>query len=403
MCRVRNLLVLAVVAALAAAGVEAGVVVYKEGDKKVELGALIQLEYVRVDPDCDGSTLCVVDTALNISSESTDRLFFRRLRAYVAGTISQHWDGKIEFDFGESVDSEDVQVKDAFFAYSGFEQGQLKLTIGNAKHGFSREYLTSSSKQQLIERSFVGDHNFGTPNRVLGLRLDGKAADKKIGYRLGIGAQNHDPNAVTMDFDTPVNNQGDWNEGLIASGRLDFHPRGEIPYDQADFHSDAWRFTVSLAGFAWDNDGDNDTYTDASGTTTDPARADLDAARGVEVSGGVRGFGFSADVEWQVLSGDTVDPAFTGGIYLDGTTDLDKLAIEAGYLFPGNHWEIAAGWDALDADNYAETFERTTVGFNYYLHRHDLKLSANYRRVESFLGLAGQDNNVVFAMAQYVF
>jgi len=386
-----------------AGAVEAGVVVYSEGDKKVEVGALIQLEYALVDPDCAGTTPCVVDTALTTSGESTDRLFFRRLRPYLAGTLSPGWDGKIEFDFGESADADEIQVKDAFFTYSGFEKGHLKLTIGNAKHGFSREFLTSSSKQQLIERSFVGDHNFGTPDRVLGVGLDGKAAGKKIGYRIGIGAENHDPAAVAMDFDSPVNNQKDWNQGLIVSGRVDFSPLGELKYDQCDFHSDAFKFTVSLGGFAWDNDGDNNAYTDALGNSLDPERADLDSASGIEVSGGVRGHGFSADVEWQIVSGDTVDPAFTGGIYRDGTTDLDKLALEAGYLFPGNHWEIAAGWDSLDADNYADTFDRITVGFNYFVHKHDLKFSANYRMVENFLGLAEQDNNVVFAMAQYVF
>ena len=382
---------------------QAGVVVYKDGDKRIEVGGLIQVEYILVDPDCDGSTPCVIDNSLNIEGQSTDRLIFRRLRPYIAGTLSAGWDAKIEFDFGESVDADEIQVKDAFFTYSGFEKGHLKLTIGNAKHGFSREFVTSSSKQQLIERSIVGDHNFGTPDRVLGLGLEGKAADKRIGYRVGIGAESHDPAAVVMDFDTPVNGQRDWNQGRIASGRLDFHPLGEIKLDQVDFHSDAWRFTVGVGAFAWQNDDDNNTYTDATGTSTDPERADLDSASGLEVSGGVRGFGLSADVEWQLVSGDTVDPAFTGGIYRDGTTDLDKLAVEAGYVFPGNHWEVVAGWDSLDADNYDDTFDRTTVGFNYYVHKHDLKFSANYRLVENFLGLAGQDHNVVFVLGQYVF
>jgi phosphate-selective porin OprO and OprP len=395
----------ATVGALALAGVsQAGVVVYQDGDRKIEIGGLIQLEYALVDPDCDGTAPCLVDNSLGTQGETTDRLFFRRLRPYLAGTISKGWDAKIEFDFGEGIDSNEIAVKDAYFAYSGFETGNLHLTIGNAKHGFARGFLTSSSRLQLVERSIAGDHNFGTPDRVLGVRLDGAFADKKVGYRIGVGSEYHDPAAVTMDFDTPANDQDDWNQGLIVSGRVDFHPLGELKYDQADFHSESFKLTVSVGAYAWRNDDDNNTYTDpTTGVALDPDRPDLDSANGLEVSGGVRGRGFSADVEWQRISGDTVDPAFTGGLYLDGTTDLDKLSVNAGYMFPGNHFEIAAGWDSLDADNYADTFDRTTVGFNYYLHKHDLKFMAHYRMVENFLGFTGQDHNVVFAMGQYVF
>ena len=250
----------ATVGALALAGIsQAGVVVYEEGDRKIEVGGLIQLEYALVDPDCDGTAPCIIGNSGSTEDDTTDRLFFRRLRPYLAGTISMGWDAKIEFDFGESIDSDEIALKDAYFSYSGFESGDLRLTIGNAKHGFARGFLTSSSRLQIIERNVAGDHNFGTPDRILGVRLDGAFADKKVGYRIGVGSEYHDPNASTMDFDTPVNDQDDWNQGLIVSGRVDFHPLGEIKYDQADFHSESFKLKVSVGANAWRKQEDNNT------------------------------------------------------------------------------------------------------------------------------------------------
>ena len=58
---------------------EAGVVVYEEGDKKVEIGGRIHLQFVRVDPD---------------EGEAQNDAFFRRLRPYIAGSVTKNWEGK---------------------------------------------------------------------------------------------------------------------------------------------------------------------------------------------------------------------------------------------------------------------------------------------------------------------
>jgi Phosphate-selective porin O and P len=40
----------------------------------------------------------------------------------------------------------------------------MRLTIGNTKPPFSRTYLTSSKRLQMIERSFTGEMNFRVPD-----------------------------------------------------------------------------------------------------------------------------------------------------------------------------------------------------------------------------------------------
>ncbi len=364
----------------------AGVVIYEDGNKKIEVGGRIQVQYTQVDVD---------------GEETTDDLFFRRLRFYLSGTVTENWVAKFQLDFGESFDGNEVSVKDAYLRYTGWET--LQLTVGNQKPPFSREFLTSSKKLQQVERPFTGDHNFGNPDRFLGVKLDGQALDNKLTYSVGFGAEDHDPAVGRMDFDTPANDQSDWNQGWLAAGRIDFHPLGEMNYDQSDFHSDETRFTISIAAFAWANDDDRNTYTDEEDMTTSTSNVDLEDASGFELSGGVRTHGFSADVQLNRISGDTVDSDFTGGLYRDGSTDLDQFSLVSGYMVVRDRLEITAGWQSQDADNYEEAWERTSVGLNYFWNQHKVKAQLTYQKGENVNGVGGQDSDTLFAQMQFVF
>ncbi len=372
--------------AVSAAG--AGIVVYEDGDKKIEVGGRIQLQYNNVDPD---------------GGESTDDMFFRRLRPYIAGSVTENWYGKIQFDFGKAEDDNEVAVKDAYLKYSGFNVKNLSLSIGNTKTPFAREFLTSSKRQQLVERTFSGDHNYGSPDRQLGLRLDGKSGSKKVGYSVAVGAESHDPAASKLDFDSPANEQSDWNEGYVFAGRVDFHPLGAMKFDQGDFKSDEWKCTVGASAFTWSNDDDVNTYTDpVTGLTTSTSKVDLDQATGYELSGGVRGKGLSFDLAYQTINAETVDTGFTGGIYSSGETDLDKLTFEAGYMLAKN-FEIAAGYESQDADNYATEWERMNVGLNWFFNKHKAKVQLTYRMGENVDGVDGADTDTTYLQSQFVF
>ncbi len=372
--------------AVSAAG--AGIVVYEEGDKKIEVGGRIQLQYNNVDPD---------------GGDSADDVFFRRLRPYIAGSVTENWYGKIQFDFGKAEDDNEVAVKDAYLKYSGFDVKNLSLSIGNTKTPFAREFLTSSKRQQLVERTFSGDHNFGSPDRQLGLRLDGKNGSKRLGYSVAVGAKSHDPAAGKLDFDSPANEQSDWNEGYVFAGRVDFHPLGAMKFDQGDFRSDDWKYTVGVSAFTWSNDDDVNTYTDpATGLTTSTSKVDLDQATGYELSGGVRGNGLSFDLAYQTINAETVDTGFTGGIYSSGETDLDKLTIEGGYMIAKN-FEIAAGYETQDADNYATEWERMNVGLNWFFNKHKAKVQLTYRMGENVDGVDGADTDTTYLQTQFVF
>lgn len=370
-----------------AAPARAGIEVYRDGDKYIEIGGRLQLQYHLVDPD---------------GGDSEDEIFFRRLRPYIEGSVIPDWEGKIQFDIGKAEGDNELAVKDAYFRYTGFDN--VKVTIGNQKPPFSREFLISSKEQELVERTFVGDHNYGSPDRMAGVRVDGKSASKTFHWAASFGAASVDPDAKKLDFDSPINRNDDFNEGWLAVGRVEFHPFGEMDDSQGDLErSSSLKMSFAAAAFSWSNDDDNNTYTSGAGTSTSSSKADLDSATGYELSAGLRGYGLSADLQYQSIDGDTVDGGFNGGLFVNGTTTLEQLAFEGGYMVIPERLEVVAGWQSQDADGYTDAWTRTSFGLNYFLHGHKLKGQLTYRSGENLDGRPGLDADEVFLQLQYVF
>ena len=357
----------------------AGGITYKDGDKYLKVGGRIQLQYYQSKPD---------------GGETTDDLFFRRLRPFIEGSLHKDWKAKIQFDLGKAEGENEVAIKDAYFQYKGWKG--MKLNIGNANFPFSREFLTSSKKQQLVERTFVGDHNYGTPDRNTGLHLVGKTGNKKISWGASTTVATIDPDNGKLDFDTPVNRNDDFNEGFMAGGRVDWHPFGYLKFSQGDFKRET-KATIGVAAFTWSNDDDVNSYT--PGCT---GKSDVDSVTGIEISGAFRAAGFSIDAQYNSFDSETVEAGITDGIYVNGKTTLTNAAIEGGYMF-GDTIELVAGYQTQDADGYATSWNRTSVGANWFINKHDTKVQLTYRMGESLDGVENNDEDEVFLQTQFVF
>ncbi|VAW36765.1 hypothetical protein MNBD_DELTA02-683 [hydrothermal vent metagenome] len=366
---------------------EAGITVYKNGDKYVKIGGRIQMQYNSTDPD---------------SSGSTDDFKFRRLRPYIEGSLYKDWMGKFQWDMGKASGDNEIAIKDAYMQYKGFKN--MKITLGNANFQFSREFLTSSKYQQFVERTFVGDHDYGTPDRQLGVHVTGSLADKKLTYGVSAASASLDPDDDKLDFDTPVNESSDFNEGRMIGARLDYHPLGFLKMSQGDFSGDV-KATIGVAAFRWQNDDDNNTYTSvATGLdTSGGAKPDVDNVTGYEISGAVRGYGASIDAEYNKFEAETVDGTVTSGIWKNGDTTLKNIAIKGGYMVIPDKLELVAGYQVQDTDNYATEWKRKSIGANYFIHKHNVKLQATLRKGENLKGVKGSDADEVFVQAQYVF
>ena len=359
----------------------AGITVYEQDERYVKLGGRIQVQYRLESPD---------------GGDDKDSIFLRRFRPYIEGSLHKDWKGKIQWEMGKAKDDNELAVKSAYMQYKGFSSG--KITFGNVKMAFSRENLTSSKRQQLVERTFVGDHNYGVAEYMVGLRFDGYAAEKKVTYTLSAGGMNIDPDDKKLDFDTPVNTAKDWNEGWVFGGRIDYHPFGYLPFSQGDFEREQ-KLTVGLGAFSWSNDDDNNTYT----KTPKAGKADVDSANGVELSAAYRNAGFSADAQYNLINASTVDGTYSGGIFEDGETSITQMSLKGGYMVIPSRLELVAGVQSMDADGYSKTWTRNSVGINWFLHKHDIKVQFTYRQGKNLNGKDGDDQNDLFLQTQYVF
>lgn len=174
-----------------------------------------------------------------------------------------------------------------------------------------------------------------------------------------------------------------------------------MKFAQGDFDKEL-KTTLGAAAFTWANDDDVNTYTGDDGITTSPSRFDVDSVTGFELSGAVRIAGFSVDAEYNLFDAETVDTMATGGIFQNGETELTNWAIEGGYMFNAL-FEVVAGYQEQDADGYATKWKRTSVGANWFIHKHDVKLQATYRMGQDVDGIEDNDVDEFFLQAQYVF
>ncbi len=364
------LLAVATIPAVCNAGVT-----YKDGDKYIEIGARIQMQYHVTDPD---------------AGDKTDEIFFRRLRPYIEGSLHKNWKGKIQWDMGGASDSNELSIKGAYMQYK--TESGTKISVGNKQFPFSREVLTSSKKQQLVERTFVGDHNYGTPDRNMGVHFEGKASDKSFTWGAAITQASIDPDKDKLDFDTPANKNSDFNEGFMVGGRVEMNFGGGAGYSQGDFSGKS-KSSVAVGAYSWSNDNDNNTA----------AKPDIDSVTGLELSGAYRANGLSVDAQINSFDADTVDSTITSGMYRNGTTNLTSAAIEAGYMVSPNTLELVLGYQTQDADNYADAWNRTSIGANYFISKHDIKVQMSYRVGENLKGVTAADENELFIQTQFVF
>ncbi len=369
---------------------EAAIPLYQNGSHfKLDLGIRVQLHYYHLGGD----------------EGSEEKLYFRRLRPVLNATLSPSWEAEAEFDFGETVEEEAIEFKDMFVSYLGWEPRGLTLSLGNEKAVFSRQFQSSSKSLTLVERGFVGIDDFGSLDRVLGARVDGRSSGERFKMAASAGLASHEPDSSQMEFESPLNARDDANRGWSFSGRVELSPLGEVDYDQGDFGSDRLRFAVSTSAYRWLNDGSRNRYTlgGRSIDTNNNDVADLDSSHGVELSGALRGRGLSADAEIQWVRGQSVDRSFTGGLYAGGAAELSKLSLQFGHMVVPERLELVTGFDRLDAATYAAPWTRFTLGATHYWKRQRLKLQLNYILHRSFLGAAGEDPHALSTQLQMIF
>lgn len=349
----------------------------------IALGGYFQTQYERIDPRGD---------------RASDRVFFRRMVLEAEAKPFEHWAVSLQLDVAPVASGGRLIVKDAYIRYAGFENNGVTITLGNQKTPFSRSLLQSAARRGIVERPITGDRFFGGPGRAISARADVWTRSETLYIGTAIASAFHAPPSDELQVDGLSEADEDWNQGVLASGRVEWHPLGRMPAEHGLWETDRrTRVMIGAAAYAWRNDGDRNLQ------PPDASVADADAANGLEVGAGVRTARLTLDGEFQRVTASATVPGFRGGLYANGRASLRKAAVESGWMLRDRQIELLAAADILAADTYAAPWRRAAIGLNWYLHGHRLKFQFMHRVSWSEEGTPGTRAHATHLQAQIAF
>ena len=165
-------------------------------DVEIRIGGRIQNDWNFIRPSDDIEGAFFVDDEGSLD-EPLDRIFFRRSRIYIRGTLHKYIRFKAEYDFaGGSVSWTDVYLR--FVKLPAFGN----IYVGKFKAPFGLEELTSSRFITFQERSLTDAF---VPGRQVGLLFKNSVANKRLHWAFSM-TRGDDNGTVDSYTDSPDNN-----------------------------------------------------------------------------------------------------------------------------------------------------------------------------------------------------
>lgn len=312
----------------------------KTENAKIDIGSRVQFRYTYDDPD---------------GGDSKGSFRVRRAKFAVSGTIYQHFKFKTQAVWSGG----STTLEDAYIDYT--KNRMATVRFGQGKAFFGRQELTSSGKQQFVDRSITsGRFSHG---RDQGVALHGMNDTKTFEYNVGIYNGNGRNKSSNDDDD------------YLTVGRVVWTPFGEFKLEESSLdYPDRPKLAIGASILENTDSGD-----DVSRT-------------GVEFAYKVKGFNTVAE-----YYDETVD--FLGG----GSEDTSGYYVQLGYLFPNKKFEVAFRNAVISPDVSGPSEDETEngVAFSYYLHKHGQKFQADWRTIED--DASGLDDNEIRFQYQIVF
>lgn len=346
-----------------------------DGAHRLKISNRVQVRFSEIDPE-DGD------------SEGAFRI--RRYKLKMAGHAFTYWGFQLQANFasGSILGENETLLEDAWLRYTRYRWVQPWL--GQGKAWFGRQFLTSSGKQQFVDRSIAGARFAGL--RQIGIGLVGTNEQKTFEYNVGLY------NGET------INKTGNPGGDFMTVARVVFTPFGEFKLSEAALdYPETSKLAVGVA--VLDN-----TAVRIEGTelvvVTDPGTGlptgevdevdvlllpEADVRRyGLELAYKLRGL--SVFAEYYDESRDELDGP---------TRDTTGYYAQAGYLLPNRKAEVALRYSEINPDvTPSEDLSEATVAFSWYFLHHDYKVQADYARLQSD---DSGDTDVVRFQAQFAF
>lgn len=267
--------------------------------------------------------------------EASSGFGIRRARLLASGDAYGLFDYSIQVELGGS----SARLLDAYVV---MPVGDIaSLWVGQGKAPFSRQFLTSSSRLQFVDRA-ITDGRF-VPGRQQGIALRGRAS----GFEWTAGVYNGNGINVAND-----------DASYMRIVRAVWAPRGDVPLSEGALTRPP--STIFAMGLAY-----MENTVGAGDVAAEIRRLGAEAVL-------MRG-GFSTVAELYLERAEAENGLNTFGGYA-----------QAGYLFAGSH-EVALRAAMIrpeESSLEAETVEYGT-GYSYYLRGHDAKVQADLRRVQT--------------------
>jgi phosphate-selective porin len=343
----------------------AGITVYEEGSRFLKVGGRVQVQYNYNDPD---------------NGSSTDDFDIRRAWLTFDGSVSEDWEARLQFQLDGGYSTKDAKIQ-----YTGWEFATV--TAGNFYVPFSREELTSSKRQQLIEKTPVA--GTGSPARQIGVSLSG--GSQAYNWEAGLWEAGVDNDPSTLSFGSQIDGDQAY-EGQLVGARVEIHPGGDIGYGQGNL-DDTAGWEVGINGFAWSNDDDR----------RPGVGNDYDSINGFGIDGAWRHGGWSVDAEANVFSAETRSASITQGIVENGDADVQTTSVEGGYMIVPRTWEVVAGFGTEEADAWNETETQAGIGVNRFFSGHNNKLQVTVIQTADSNGVNGADVTDLYVQLQHAF
>lgn len=271
------------------------------------------------------------------SAADIDRFRARRVKTAMEGVAFGDVKYKIQANWvGTPI------LEDAYFQYTRHPLAQL--WVGRGKAFFGRQELTSSGKQQFVDRSlFSGRFH---PGRDHGVALVGEAPSKVFEYQVGV----YNGSGIATN-----NND---NDDFMTTARVVWHPMGMIALEESALDYPAHpKLAVGVSALQ------NETGTGTSAQDDSRLAAEL----------AFKYLGLNAVAEY--VTEDRETPT--------SQVDTDGYLVQIGYLFPNKKLEIAGRHAVVSPDTPTDRDQTENgVAFSWYISKHDYKLQADYRTVE---------------------
>jgi phosphate-selective porin OprO/OprP len=357
-------------AGAAQAQTDAGLIVVRPAGKEptLTIGGLLQIQ-------ADGG-----DRGDARWTNDNDRFYLRRARLNATGRFLEEFDFRLEMDLAGSLANSSglrAQLTDGYINWNRYAAANVRT--GQFKTPFGFEQLYGDPRLLTLERSLVNDRL--TLSRQIGVQIGGDLLEKRVTYAAGAFNGNS------------VNNNFNDNDKFDLVGRV-----AGVPW-QGRLFGDAAAWSIGVDGFTAD-----DTALALSsdlGLDSTPATADRDGI----FSGERRGFG----ADTQLVAGRFELWAEYLRSRFEPVNAIPKPRFEAagGYVQASffvipKRVQIVVKRETFDPrdDVEKDQTDTSTLGVNWYLKGHDLKLMLDYLRVKAGT-LESQDK--VLARVQIIF